>query len=342
MKKHIPLLITLIFTLITTPAMLVFFMTRDVSAENLTDGLNPDGTLYSGSFLYSEDSSSLQDYFCIPLDADVKKEDISVVCDQPGRKVTINLPLSSKDFYYRNSLTGNRKHITGISFSITDSGVRFELAVDTILEASTIYEDGNLYLKLERPMDLYDRVILIDPGHGGDDPGSFAYGFNEKDLMLSVARSIRASEDSTVRFYFTRREDTTLSDSDRLAIARELDPDLILTLHTNADRNTRITRGCRVLYSDPKLAAKAEHLVSELSSGTGIMNLGAAEDHEAGLLKNREYPTLMIRFGYLTNKAEAAALSGEDYQKAAAEVIYQFLTASETEYPQMSLIEGES
>ncbi|MCR5487629.1 MAG: N-acetylmuramoyl-L-alanine amidase [Lachnospiraceae bacterium] len=326
MKKHLLLLFSFLYCTAAMVLMVFFFLNRDVSAEGLTDGLNPDGSQYMDDLLYSQEGTSHKDCFCIPLEEGVAPEDVAFTSDPFGRVISIDLPMRENDFYYRNSLTGNRSHLTGIAFSVTDTGVHFELTTDTILVPRTIFEDGSLYLKLDKPGEIYDRIVLIDAGHGGSDEGTTAYGLAEKDILLGVCERIRDPELPSTCIYYTRTDDSSMSEADRLAIVRALEPDLIISIHTNADRSTRITRGVRTLYSKPYLSEKAEKLSALLSQKTGLINLGAAEDDYSGMLKDTDVPCFLIQLGYMTNKAEAERMAGDDFQAQAAEAVSDFIT----------------
>lgn len=81
------------------------------------------------------------------------------------------------------------------------------------------------------------RAVVIDPGHGGDEPGTRgAGGALEKDVTLAVARRLRAMIESRLglRVYLTRDDDRTLALDDRSAYANSQKADLFLSLHANA------------------------------------------------------------------------------------------------------------
>jgi N-acetylmuramoyl-L-alanine amidase len=94
------------------------------------------------------------------------------------------------------------------------------------------------------------RTIVIDPGHGGDEHGTRgAGGVLEKDLVLDVARRLRAVLDTRlgVRVLLTRDDDRVVPHDERASIANNNKADLFISLHANSSPN-RSARGAEVFY----------------------------------------------------------------------------------------------
>ena len=92
--------------------------------------------------------------------------------------------------------------------------------------------------------------VVIDPGHGGRDPGAVYGGLREKDVNLDVARRLAAYlESDGVGVVMTRRRDVYVSLNDRVAIANRQRPDLFLSIHANAEVS-RKQHGAMSLYPD--------------------------------------------------------------------------------------------
>jgi len=81
------------------------------------------------------------------------------------------------------------------------------------------------------------RTIVIDPGHGGKDPGAIgAQGTMEKEVTLDVAHRLknRLEEKSAFNIYLTRETDETMSLSDRVKFTNAVDADLFISIHVNS------------------------------------------------------------------------------------------------------------
>lgn len=86
------------------------------------------------------------------------------------------------------------------------------------------------------------RIVVIDPGHGGQDPGAIAHGLQEKDINLKVAKILKSYFDKDPRFiaYLTRDKDIFVPLYDRTLIALEKNADLFISIHTNASENQNL------------------------------------------------------------------------------------------------------
>ena len=96
------------------------------------------------------------------------------------------------------------------------------------------------------------RKIVLDPGHGGKDPGAIgAGGIAEKDLVLAIAKklAVRLKKELAIDVVLTRKDDRYVPLEDRTAIANKEDADLFISLHMNASPNVE-ARGLETYYLD--------------------------------------------------------------------------------------------
>jgi N-acetylmuramoyl-L-alanine amidase len=96
------------------------------------------------------------------------------------------------------------------------------------------------------------RKIVLDPGHGGKDPGAVGSGgIAEKDIVLSVAKKLaaRLRKEMGVQVVLTRSDDRFIALEDRTAMANAEDADLFISLHMNASPNSE-ARGVETYYLD--------------------------------------------------------------------------------------------
>ena len=323
-----------VFTVISIAAMVFFLMNRNTAAEtmDLTDAASPDGYEEMEEGIFSENTTGLDGYLCIPLQDGVSDDDITVSSDIYAEKTVIEIHNTSEDFYYKNPLTGSRNHITSLLYEYRDSGARLNIIYDGMYEPSIMNESGSLYLKLETPEEMYGKVVLIDAAHGGDDAGTVAYGVKEKDVTYGVSEKLEALSDSAgdtdaAKFYFTRSSDVNTDSSTRSREAAGLAPDIIISLHTSADPDTRVTRGVKVFYGADGGKQEAEELSGLIAKATGLTDLGAAADTSGddAAVSSGSRLYLRVGLGYMTNRSEALELESGDYQEAAAKAILDFV-----------------
>jgi N-acetylmuramoyl-L-alanine amidase len=122
--------------------------------------------------------------------------------------------------------------------------------------------NSNGRFSIARQLGLGVSRIVVDPGHGGHDPGAHGNGIKEADLVLDVALRLRKllSEEPGVEVVMTRESDVFIPLEERTAIANREAADLFLSIHANASRNTK-ARGVETYFlnfaSNPEAAAVA-------------------------------------------------------------------------------------
>jgi N-acetylmuramoyl-L-alanine amidase len=130
-------------------------------------------------------------------------------------------------------------------------------------EANT---DGSF--SIARQLGLGARRIVIDPGHGGHDPGSIGpKGLREKDVVLDVALRLERllRERLGTEVVMTRRTDVFVPLEERTAIANSKAADLFLSIHANSARN-RTARGVETYYLSFAADPHAEELAARENS----------------------------------------------------------------------------
>ena len=118
------------------------------------------------------------------------------------------------------------------------------------------------------------RIVVIDPGHGGDDPGAIGPRKTmEKDIVLALARNLQKMLDATgeIRAFLTRRGDYFIPLNDRVKIAEEYGADLFISLHANGSRS-RHTRGTSIYCLSLKGASdKTTQLLAEKENASDLV-----------------------------------------------------------------------
>ena len=94
---------------------------------------------------------------------------------------------------------------------------------------------------LVQQLGLDIETVMLDPGHGGSDPGAVVEGVMEKDIALRMAKILGETlEEQGFKVKYTRKEDKYVSLEERTAIANSQNADLFISLHTNAHDNHNV------------------------------------------------------------------------------------------------------
>ena len=116
---------------------------------------------------------------------------------------------------------------------------------------------------IARQLGLHASRIVIDPGHGGHDPGARARGLTEADLVLDVAHRLaqRLSTQPGLEVVMTRHRDSYVPLEARTTLANRVQADLFLSIHANASRNA-YTRGVETYFLNLATDPAAERLAA--------------------------------------------------------------------------------
>ncbi|MDD5134063.1 MAG: N-acetylmuramoyl-L-alanine amidase [Phycisphaerae bacterium] len=167
------------------------------------------------------------------------------------------------------------------------------------------------------------RIIVIDPGHGGKDPGAISpHGFYEKTVNLDVALQIAGIlKDSGFRIIMTRSNDTFIELDERANIANRNNALLFISIH--ADSCATSGRNGFTVYVAKQAGSSARNLAEAIDrqmTGTGIKSHGTRQA-DYRVLKNTRCPAVLVEMGYLSNYWEAKQLKDKNMQRKLAVAI---------------------
>ena len=172
-------------------------------------------------------------------------------------------------------------------------------------------------------------VIVVDPGHGGEDPGKV--GINdvlEKDLNLQIAKKVKKLlEEAGIKIVMTRTNDKVPDAkkedlNQRVQLINETKPKLALCIHQNSYPDAKI-KGAQVFYHTitPEAEDVASIVQEQLRTVDPTNTRQIKENDTYFMLKNTQVPTIIVECGFLTNPDEAAKLTQEEYQDQIAQAI---------------------
>jgi len=166
-------------------------------------------------------------------------------------------------------------------------------------------------------------TIVIDPGHGGSQPGAISpLGFQEKAINLQVARQLASILGQRgFRTVLTRDRDVSMSLEDRAAVANQQDADLFVSIHSDSS-DSRSLNGFTVYTargagSQSRWAARA---IVEAMTKTGLDSNGIREA-DYRVLVHTNCPAVLVELGYISNAWEAGKLRDPYMQKRLAQAI---------------------
>lgn len=173
--------------------------------------------------------------------------------------------------------------------------------------------------------ELHNKIIIVDPGHGGTDGGATGtnYATLEKTINLEVALKLRNKlEAAGATVVMTRSDDHALTLQQRVDVAVTNKANLFVSIHHNTHPNTQ-TNGTIVFYYNQGSSGKLASLVQkEIVQATSYTNL-QSRFGDYYVLRENPVTAILAEIGFLTNPAEELKLRSEEQQNAAAEGLYK-------------------
>ncbi len=177
--------------------------------------------------------------------------------DDSGRSAKLTIELSSDAVVRRRFLLAPGDGVSNYRYVI-DLKSTAELPKAQLTKVS-----GAPTVTVDRPVSR-KRVVVIDAGHGGKDPGAQGVSVREKDVNLAAARALKARLEASGRYkvVMTRDSDVFIPLESRVRIARKADADLFISLHADAGPDAS-TRGLSVYTLSEKGADRAERVMGK-------------------------------------------------------------------------------
>ena len=172
---------------------------------------------------------------------------------------------------------------------------------------------------------LSNKVIVIDPGHGGRDVGAIgAQGTFEKDLTLRTSLLLQDKlKAAGATVYMTRMSDTSVPLHSRPQMANYHGADAFLSLHYDSIDDTSVT-GTTTYYYGPSDKNLADSVHSSLVQFTNFRDREVRQENYL-VLRESMQPSLLLELGYISNRGEEITVLSGDFQERASTAIYQGL-----------------
>jgi N-acetylmuramoyl-L-alanine amidase len=177
---------------------------------------------------------------------------------------------------------------------------------------------------------LSNKIIAIDAGHGGTDPGAVGFGLQEKELTLKIARFIEShihQKYNGAEVKLTRTEDKTVSLASRTGMANSWKSDCLVSVHINSAASTQANGFESFVFTSDGPASKSVALqtaihgrVSDIFTAAGRADRGTKK---ANFHMVREFrgAAVLVEIGFIINREDSELLKSNDFLKKVAAAI---------------------
>lgn len=277
----------------------------------------------------------------IELPDGLDMSDVEIRNDYISQTVYIRLDTEVEDYFSEYRISGKCNHIASLSYYTNSEGGIIALGLDKVYEIDDKYEDGNLYLDFMSPHEIYDKVIVVDAGHGGRAAGAVKMQVQEKDIDLDIVLELKRlldADDKNIGVYYTRLDDANPTLDQRVQLANKADADLFISVHNNSTHSGNFSdlKGTQVLYSESDTSEYSSKRLASIMLGSVCdsvksRKIGLLAADDIYIIRTSEVPVSLVEVGFMTNRDELEKLQDKDYQKKAAQGIYNGMMKAFTE-----------
>ena len=335
---------SVVFFVLATSLMVFYCIRKEQSPEaklQVTDGEKANRVVYGYEDIYQEnipvqDNLEEDEFLYIPLADTVILSDIDIETDYLNKKVILKVPGVDAAYFAKQKLHGSKKYITDIKCVSTSEGVSMEIALDAICDFEKKESVSGVDLKFYPIEDRFEKIVVLDPGHGEQDLGFVNDSLVEKDLCMDISERVKDYFDETdIKVITTRTMNTNPDIEARVKLANDLNADMLISIHANMSPNTPQNNGIRTFYNQsffiPEFSSTdfAYIIEDEVTKTTKATQLGLCKSEESiQIVREATVPVALLEIGYFSNKKELELLKTQEYRGKIAEGICNAITRS--------------
>ena len=258
---------------------------------------------------------------------------------------TITLPGDLRNHFNSKPIKYDANKVSNVNISLDDSGDTVLTFYTTKLYAYRLtVSKSQIKVAIDRAKNLYSKVVVIDPGHGGHDDGTTSQNkiYKEKNVVLSIAYTYFRNylNDEDLKVYWTRKDDTYPTLYERAAFPKKVDADIFISVHMNSFPKAT-PKGTEVFYSTRNNILQPNGLSSYTMASMFLKNITSTFSTFNRGVKTAAYvvtnmntvPAVLLEYGFLSNEDDLAKFSKLENQDKAAEVLYDTIEEIFDNYP---------
>ena len=276
----------------------------------------------------------------LTFDEAINRNCIEVEDNYWERKLILRVTGAEAMNLYEGEWTGSLGHLKGVLVEKGAEGAKITISTDTVCAAKIGEVEGKAQIQLVKPRELYSKIIVIDPGHGGDDNGTSYENIYEKNLTLTYGKALynRLEQDPNIKVYITRAEDKYATPETggvgsqypsrkmRVNLSNEIEPDLYISVHVNYWKISA-TSGTETHYYPDPLDARSKKFASLVQEALiqefGTKDRGLKDGSGLEVLNSTTSPAILIETGFISNESDRNKLVASDYAGRFAEAVYR-------------------
>lgn len=142
----------------------------------------------------------------VELPAGCDASQVEVRQNYNSQTVDLIIPTDEQEFLYEKPLVGSSKNISDVFMDYAGGKAVIEIVLNQVFETEKTCAGKYLYLDFLSPHEIYDKVVVIDAGHGGSKPGAIKQGICEKDIDLAIVLELKKLLEQNKKSVYTIQE----------------------------------------------------------------------------------------------------------------------------------------
>lgn len=271
----------------------------------------------------------------------VRLDDITYKDNYMDKEYTIDLPGDYADIFGSGDIHIDDDVISNIEIIKNNNG-----NTSLVIHEKGIYvfrleaDEKNVYIKAYKPKQIYSQIIVVDFGHGGTDPGAINGSYREKDLNLAIGKFLKGylDNDSSIKVYYTRLDDSTVELKTRTPFANDVDADFLISIHNNSALSSSANGTETLYFKDTDVPglnsielAKIVH--NNVVQAVGLKDRGVRDDNGLFILRTSSMPSIIVEVGFVSNATDVVKLADPAVQQKVAKAIYESIVQVFQQYP---------
>ncbi len=308
-------------------------LNNDTSVENVyVETIGSKVVAYVGSQIYGTYNYSrnlLDATSAFGLDLS-NSADINIDYNESSHSLSFSIPIADVN----NTLEiGEQKKEDGLvnKISVASNGSNYDFKVYMVDDTQYLINNTSSQVGIAfannalKNSQFREKLIVIDAGHGGHDPGAVSpNSVKEKDVVLRASLLLKKKlENAGFKVYLTRERDNYVKLYDRAGIANQLEADIFISVHANA-ASSATANGIETLYS-PDASRNNKELAraiqDQLIDDTNATDRGIVSRPELVVIRETEMDAVLVELGFLTYSSDEIKLLSESYLETCAEAI---------------------
>lgn len=287
----------------------------------------------SDTKLLLENTLTEENIWSIPLEEGIKAEHVVMENRYMDKELWVYVRGITPEYYEENTINGNVTPIVNASYESQEDGILLKMEMDGVYEYRSTMENSALQLEFYRPEELYDLVVVIDPVGGGSELGITTQHWYEKNLTVQIAKSVQKKwENQEVKLYFTRTEDTAVSQEKRVELIEAVNADCYIGICASENEADSSQYGIMSFYNkeyfipDFGNVQLADVVTRNVTIAAGNKAVGLQVADENSILEAIKVPATQVSIGFLSNEKESALFEEDEYCEKIAEGIAKAIT----------------